>query len=70
MPNYQDMMENSMGAGKSSFGNFSQVNDMLKGFIDLQKEQLEVDKAKAEADKAKSELVNIFDKLDFNSNTT
>jgi len=31
---------------------------MLKGFIDLQKEQLEVDKAKAEAEKAKLELVN------------
>jgi hypothetical protein len=30
---------------------------MLKGFIDLQKEQLQVEKAKAEADKAKLELV-------------
>ncbi len=57
MPNYQDMMSNSLGAGKSSFGNFSQVNDMLKGFIDLQKEQLQVEKVKAEADKAKLDLV-------------
>ena len=40
---------------------------MLKGFIDLQKEQLEVERAKAETEKAKLELVNdtiqIFDQF-------
>ena len=60
MPNYQDMMSSSLGAGKSSFGNFSEVNSMLKGFIDLQKEQLEVEKTKAETEKAKLELVYIL----------
>ena len=67
MPNYQDMMSSSLSAGKSSFGNFSEVNSMLKGFIDLQKEQLEVERAKAETEKAKLELVNdtiqIFDQF-------
>ena len=37
-----------------------QVNDILKSFIELQKEQLKVEKAKAEADKAKLELVSRF----------
>ena len=27
LPNYQEMMTNSLGAGKSSFGNFSQVTN-------------------------------------------
>ena len=58
MPNYQEMMNTSMGAmgsgGRgqssvaSSFTNFTSVNVMLKGFMELQKEQLEVEKAKAE----------------------
>ena len=41
MPNYETMMTSSMTSGKSEFGNFSSVNMMLKGFMDLQKEQLE-----------------------------
>ena len=59
MPNYQEMMNTSMGAmgsgGRgqssvaSSFTNFTSVNVMLKGFMELQKEQLKVEKAKAEA---------------------
>ena len=60
MPNYQEMMNTSMGAmgsggggrgegsAASSFTNFTSVNVMLKGFMELQKEQLEVEKAKAE----------------------
>ena len=55
MPNYQEMMNSSMGSGGgegsaagSSFTNFTSVNVMLKGFMELQKEQLEVEKAKAE----------------------
>ena len=53
MPNYQEMMNSSMGSGEgsaagSSFTNFTSVNVMLKGFMELQKEQLEVEKAKAE----------------------
>ena len=35
-------------AAGSSFTNFTSVNVMLKGFMELQKEQLEVEKAKAE----------------------
>ena len=60
MPNYQEMMNTSMGAmgsgGRgqssmaSSFTNFTSVNVMLKGFMELQKEQLKVEKAKAEAE--------------------
>ena len=42
--------------GSSSFTNFSSVNVMLKGFMELQKEQLAVEKAKAEASKAKVNL--------------
>ena len=58
MPNYQEMMNTTMGAmggggnsagAASTFANFSSVNVMLKGFMELQKEQLEVEKAKAEA---------------------
>lgn len=65
MPNYQEMMNttmNSMGGGgsagssASSFANFTSVNVMLKGFMELQKEQLEVEKAKAEASRAKLNL--------------
>ena len=58
MPNYQEMMNTSMGAmgsggggqssAASSFTNFTSVNVMLKGFMELQKEQLKVEKAKAE----------------------
>lgn len=52
---------NSGGSGGSatsaaSFSNFSAVNDMLKGFMELQKQQLEVEKAKAEVDKARGDL--------------
>ena len=58
MPDYESMMDKSMnGAGKGSgFSNFSSVSTMLKGFMELQKQQLEVDKAKAEAEKAKVDL--------------
>ena len=61
MPNYQEMMNTTMGImsgdrGSSSFTNFSSVNVMLKGFMELQKEQLAVEKAKAEASKAKVNL--------------
>lgn len=41
------------GGGDASYSNFSSYNDMLKGFMELQKQQLQVDKAKAEANKAK-----------------
>ena len=34
---------------------------MLKGFMELQKEQLEVEKAKAEANKAKVDLAVDYD---------
>ena len=65
MPNYQEMMNTTMGAmtgaggsggSGSSFANFTSVNVMLKGFMELQKEQLEVEKAKAEASRAKMNL--------------
>ena len=42
--------------GGGAYSNFSSVNEMLKGFMELQKEQLKVEKAKAEANKAKVDL--------------
>ncbi len=64
MPNYQEMMNTTMGvmgggasgSAGSGFTNFSSVNVMLKGFIELQKQQMEVEKAKAEASRAKTNL--------------
>ncbi len=63
LPNYEDMMEKSLktggggdGGGSSFVSNFSSVNDMLKGFMELQKEQLKVDLAKTKANKAKVDL--------------
>ena len=48
-------MGGASGKG-SGFSNFSSVTTMLKGFMELQKQQLEVDRAKAEAEKAKINL--------------
>ena len=74
MPNYESMMEKSMSGGGngssssssmpasgSSYSNFSSVNDMLKGFMELQKEQLKMERAKAEANKAKVDLAMDYD---------
>ena len=43
-------------AAGAAYSNFSSVNEMLKGFMELQKEQLKVEQAKAEANKAKVDL--------------
>ena len=76
LPNYEDMMSKSMKTGGggsadssgssagSSFRNFSNVNEMLKGFMELQKEQLKVEQAKAEATKAKVNLALDYDDED------
>ena len=64
MPNYQEMMNTTMGvmgggasgSAGSGFTNFTSVNVMLKGFMELQKQQMEVEQAKAEASRAKANL--------------
>ena len=59
MPNYQEMMNTTMmgggsrGAG-SGFANFTSVNVMLKGFMELQKQQMEVEKAKADSRRSRA----------------
>ena len=41
MPNYENMMEKSMGGSKGGgFSNFSSMNVMLEGFMELQKQQM------------------------------
>ena len=45
MPNYENMMEKSMGGSKGGgFSNFSSMNVMLEGFMELQKQQMELEK--------------------------
>ena len=57
MPNYENMMEKSMGGSKGGgFSNFSSMNVMLEGFMELQKQQMELEKIKAEMEKAKAEM--------------
>ena len=49
----------------AAYSNFSSVNDMLKGFMELQKEQLKVEQAKAEANKAKVDLAMDYEEGDY-----
>ncbi|XP_059099492.1 uncharacterized protein LOC131893474 isoform X2 [Tigriopus californicus] len=73
LPNYESMMEKSMSGGGggskdgggSSYSNFSSVNSLLKGFMELQKEQLKLDKVKAETAKAKVDLAMDYDEGDY-----
>lgn len=72
LPNYESMMEKSMSggggnkaSGGSSYSNFSSVNSLLKGFMELQKEQLKLDKVKAETAKAKVDLAMDYDEGDY-----
>ena len=40
--------------GGSGFANFTSVNVMLKGFMELQKQQMEVEKAKADSRRSRA----------------